>query len=96
MTCPDYRGYSTWFTRGYMTNKGPQMKAFKAMLDRLVEPRDESKWDYTSEGPNIYGDSVSEAIFWNPYLFMKNSFEFVAMIFTMFAYGLTLYGWQMI
>ena len=77
MTCPDYRGYSTMGSRGYLTNKGPQMKAYKAMLDRLVEPRDASKWDYMSDAANIYGDSVPEAIFWGPYLFMKNSFEFV-------------------
>lgn len=78
MTCLDFKGYSTFFSNDYLTNEGPQMKAQKAMLDRLVESRDDDKYDYTADGVNLYENSAAEALFWIPYLFFKNAFEWVA------------------
>ena len=66
-----------------MTNEGPQMKAFKAMVDRVISPRDESKWDYTSDNANIYAGPFSENFIWQPYLFFKNFCELVLTLASM-------------
>ena len=59
LTCFDRGGYTTWFSQAYLTNKGPQMKALKGMLDRVTKPRDSSVYQYTNEDVNLFGNSAA-------------------------------------
>lgn len=91
-TCTDYKGYSTLWSNDYLTKDGPQMKAFKAMLDRVTQPRDESKWDYMSNNANIYASQFTEPFIWTPYLFIKNFGELIGTITSMFYIIIFIYG----
>lgn len=67
--CFDFIGYTSWFSTDYMTKNGAQMKALKAMIDRVTEPRDPS-YDYTSNDRNGYSDFTKFIIeawefYWN-------------------------------
>lgn len=93
LACFDYKGYSTFFmSKDYMTNKGPQMRALKAMLERLTEPRDTSKYDYLATNFNINDDPLGEKMLWEPYLVLKAIPEFCNSIAAMI--GLVL--WQLV
>ena len=83
MTCLDYKGFSTWFTDAYLTKKGPQMKALKAILDRVVEPRGPTKWDYQAPNDNVYEPSFLEWAWWIPTLFVKDAWEFTGAVVTL-------------
>ena len=39
-----------------MTKDAPQMKALKGMIDRVLEPRDDTNYDYTSYNMATYND----------------------------------------
>ena len=92
MTCLDYKGHSTLWSDSYLTNEGPQMKALKGMLDRLVEPRDPSKWDYMAPNDNIYNPSFLENFFWIPYRLVKDSWEFMDSLFAFIFMEIFFYG----
>ena len=49
----------------------------KAMVDRVTEARDESKWDYVAQDENLYKVSMTEQLFWRPYVFVKQFPEWV-------------------
>ena len=48
------------------------MQALKAMLDRVVQPRESSKWDYMDPNLNIYLRPSSEMLFWGSYLYIMS------------------------
>lgn len=77
INCMDFRGHTTLWTDKYMTKEGPQMKALKAMIDRVTSTRDSEKWDYLATNENIYTEPFIEKYWWGPYLFFKNMPEFL-------------------
>ena len=46
------------------------MKALRAMLDRITQPRDNSRWDYMALNENLYDEPIPEKLFWEPYIFI--------------------------
>ena len=54
------------------------MQAIRSMVDRIVQPRDEGSFDYEIRYEDIYKNSILEAIFWQPLLFLKNFCELLA------------------
>ena len=52
-SCWDFGNYF-FPSEDYYTNKGIQAKALKKMIDRTLEARDESTYDYSSGNMNQY------------------------------------------
>jgi len=50
-----HSGLTTDDESEYLTNEGTQPKALKAMLDRLVEAKDDEKYDLSAANINEYG-----------------------------------------
>jgi len=75
--CMGFKGHSSWWMDSYLTNQDPQMKALRGMLDRVVQPRDSSKWDYVDMNENIYDGTFVQNFMWTPWLFVKGTPEYI-------------------
>lgn len=52
--CFDFSGYTTIETDKHLTTENPQLKAMKAMIERVLEPRDSEEYNYTAANINNY------------------------------------------
>ena len=50
-------------------------KAFKAMIDRVIQPKDELEWDYFSQNisiPPVFEQSMLDTGLYDVWFYMKN------------------------